>query len=189
MRIKCPTSAALLAAATSAIVLIAPAPSDSFSPTHSSFKQHVVAQQQHRRISHQNSALQISTSTPPPGIQNQPTELPDSLSDAASIAANACQQLSVTSGTTIRCRVDFDTSIGDETYTTLKSSTEFTQQFVSSLCLASIKGVMEWKQDGVMKLIQAKTELREVREKMTEMGLNDDDDVDFGEYPGDESTT
>jgi len=48
---------------------------------------------------------------------------------------------------------------------------------------------MEWKQDGVMKLIQAKAELREVREKMTEMGLNDDDDVDFGEYPGDESTT
>ena len=40
---------------------------------------------------------------------------------------------------------------------------------------------MEWKQDGVMKLIQAKAELREVREKMTEMGLNDDDDVDFGD--------
>ena len=32
-----------------------------------------------------------------------------------------------------------------------------------------------------MKLIQAKAELREVREKMTEMGLNDDDDVDFGD--------
>ena len=48
---------------------------------------------------------------------------------------------------------------------------------------------MEWKQDGVMKLIQAKAELTELREKMTEMGLNDDDDVDFGEYPGDESTT
>eukprot|EP00579_Thalassiosira_antarctica_P006333 CAMPEP_0201881184 /NCGR_PEP_ID=MMETSP0902-20130614/11566_1 /ASSEMBLY_ACC=CAM_ASM_000551 /TAXON_ID=420261 /ORGANISM="Thalassiosira antarctica, Strain CCMP982" /LENGTH=105 /DNA_ID=CAMNT_0048409331 /DNA_START=480 /DNA_END=795 /DNA_ORIENTATION=+ len=59
------------------------------------------------------------------------------------------------------------TSIGDETYTTIKISTEFTQQFVSSLCLASIKGVMEWKHDGVMKLIQAKAELREVREKMT----------------------
>ena len=40
---------------------------------------------------------------------------------------------------------------------------------------------MEWKHDGVMKLIQAKAELREVREKMTEMGLNDDDDVDFGD--------
>ena len=42
----------------------------------------------------------------------------------------ACNQLYSASGTTTRCRVDFDTSIGDETYTTLKSSTEFMQQFV-----------------------------------------------------------
>mmetsp|Transcript_8242 Transcript_8242/g.14345 ORF Transcript_8242/g.14345 Transcript_8242/m.14345 type:complete len:431 (+) Transcript_8242:75-1367(+) len=137
-----------------------------------------------------SSALRMSTL--PPGIQNQPTELPDSLEDAASIAANSCHQLSVTAGTTVRCRVDFDTSIGDETYTTLKSTTEFMQQFVSSLCLASIKGVMEWKQDGVMRLIQAKSELREVREQLQELGLStsdddDEDDVDFGAYPGDES--
>jgi len=118
------------------------------------------------------------------------------LTDAAAIAANACEQLYANSGTTVRCRVDFDTSIGDETYTTLKSSTDFTQQFVSSLCLASIEGVMEWKQDGVMKLIQAKTELTEVREKLQRMGSNtedddddDDDDVDFGEYPGDGEST
>lgn len=42
----------------------------------------------------------------------------------------ACQQLFATAGTTVRCRVDFDTSVGDETFTTQKSSTDFTQQFV-----------------------------------------------------------
>lgn len=55
------------------------------------------------------------------------------------------------------------------------------QQFVSSLCLASIDGVREWKMDGVMKLVEAKAELREVRDKMEELGMNtdDDDDGDF----------
>lgn len=64
----------------------------------------------------------------------------------------------------IRCRVDFDTSIGDETYTTLKSSTEFMQQFVSSLSLAAIPGVMERKQAEVIRLVKAKAELRELKE-------------------------
>lgn len=124
--------------------------------------------------------LSSTTTTLPPGIENQPTELPDSLSDAASIAANACNQLYLTAGTTSRCRVDFDTSIGDETYTTLKSSTEFMQQFVTSLCLASIEGVREWKMESTMKLVEAKAELRDVRDKMDEIGLNDnvDSDVD-----------
>ena len=34
------------------------------------------------------AAKEATTTTLPPGIENQPTELPDSLSDAASIAAN-----------------------------------------------------------------------------------------------------
>jgi hypothetical protein len=93
-----------------------------------------------------------------------PTELPDSLSDAASIAANACHQIHLSGGPMIRCRVDFDTSIGDETYTTLKSSTEFMQQFVSSLSLAAIPGVMERKQAEVIRLVKAKAELRELKE-------------------------
>lgn len=33
-------------------------------------------------------STQLQMSSLPPGIENQPTELPDSLSDAASIAAN-----------------------------------------------------------------------------------------------------
>ena len=77
-----------------------------------------------------------------------------------------------------RCRVDFDTSIGDETYTTLKSSTEFMQQFVSSLSLACVEGVREEKQRQVMKLVEAKAELREVQEQMDEATAFAGDDED-----------
>ncbi|KAL3785914.1 hypothetical protein HJC23_008109 [Cyclotella cryptica] len=95
---------------------------------------------------------------------SQPTELPDSLADAASIAANACHQIHLAGGPMTRCRVDFDTSVGDETYTTLKSSTEFMQQFVSALSLVAIPGVMERKQAEVMRLVQAKAELKQLKE-------------------------
>lgn len=79
-----------------------------------------------------------------------------------------------------RCRVDFDTSIGDETYTTLKSSTEFMQQFVSSLSLACVEGAREEKQRQVMKLVEAKAELREVQEQIDEATsfAGGDDDAD-----------
>lgn len=49
------------------------------------------------------------------------------------------------------------------------------QQFVTSLCLASIDGVQEWKMDSTMKLVQAKAELRDVRDRMDEIGLLNDD--------------
>eukprot|EP00986_Skeletonema_menzelii_P015930 scaffold12989_cov157-Skeletonema_menzelii.AAC.12 len=113
-----------------------------------------------------SSLLQLSSD--PLLNANKPTELPDSLADAASIAANACHQLCLNNGPMTRCRVDFDTSIGDETYTTLKSSTEFMQQFVSSLSLACVEGVREEKQRQVMKLVEAKAELRDVQEQMDE---------------------
>lgn len=111
--------------------------------------------------------------------------------DAIRSVCQACQQLYDATGATIRCRVDFDTSIGDETYTTQKNSQEFMQEFVNSLCLASIEGIMDWRQDCVMKLIGAKTELVEVRQKLQDMGGDEDfDDIDFGEYPGgDEEST
>lgn len=200
MQRKCSSQAAILAMASSLLVLTAPTPSESFSPSPHppafsrprfdalvSHKYHRPKIDSTNGVTSGSSALELS-STPPEIQQNLPTELPDSLTDAASIAANACQQLFATAGTTVRCRVDFDTSVGDETFTTQKSSTDFTQQFVSSLCLASVKGVMEWKQEGVMNLIQAKAELEEVRKNMQDMGLMDDDmdDDDFGDYPGGE---
>jgi hypothetical protein len=125
-----------------------------------------------------SSLLQLSSS--PLANANKPTELPDSLSDAASIAANACHQLFINGGSMTRCRVDFDTSIGDETYTTLKSSTEFMQQFVSSLSLACVEGAREEKQRQVMKLVEAKAELREVQEQIDEATsfAGGDDDAD-----------
>lgn len=81
----------------------------------------------------------------------------------------ACHQLSsMSSGggsSPIRCRVDFDTSVGDETYTPLKRSSEFMLSFVNALCLASIEGVMEWRQECVVRVLEAKTELMELKEK------------------------
>jgi hypothetical protein len=125
------------------------------------------------------SSSSLHLSSPPqqqfPTPLSQPTELPDSLSDAASIAANACKQLAAAQPM-VRTRVDFDTSIGDETYTTLKSSTDFMQQFVSSLCLACIPGVSARKQEEVMRLVQAKAELRELQESL---GIEEEEEVDF----------
>lgn len=92
----------------------------------------------------------------------QPTELPDSLDDSALIAARACSELSANSGLTTRCRVDFDTSIGDETYTTLKSSTEFMQKFVTGLCYEMIPGLKEMRQQEMMALVQAKAEFGQI---------------------------
>jgi len=68
----------------------------------------------------------------------------------------------------MRCRVDFDTSVGDETYTTLKSSTEFMQEFVTALCYASIPGAMDMKQNEMMRVAKARAELRELRAGMEE---------------------
>ena len=100
MQRKCSSQAALLAMASSLLVLTAPTPSESFSPS-----QHppafsrprfdaLVSHKYHRPnidstngVTSGSSALELS-STSPEIQQNLPTELPDSLSDAASIAAN-----------------------------------------------------------------------------------------------------
>jgi hypothetical protein len=93
----------------------------------------------------------------------------------------------VASGTTVRCRVDFDTSVGDETYTLLKSSTEFTQKFVSALCLASVDGVADWRTDCASRLANARAELAELRREMGGMmgGTSDVDDEDDDDGYGD----
>lgn len=89
-----------------------------------------------------------------------PTELPDSLEDAAERAAEATASFAEQSGPLARCRVDFDTSVGDETYTILKSSTEFMQYFTSALCYAVVPGLQQKKQDEMMKTVQARAELK-----------------------------
>lgn len=94
------------------------------------------------------------------------TELPDSLADAAVRAAEASAAFSASGGT--RCRVDFDTSVGDETYTLLKSSTEFMQEFVSATCYAMIPGLQSARQSEMIKVMEAESELKQ---------LEDSDDV------------
>jgi len=99
----------------------------------------------------------------------QPTELPDSLEDAAVIAAEATTKFAEASGPLGRCRVDFDTSAGDETFTLLKSSTEFMQNYVSALCYSMIPGLMEKRQEEIMAVSKASVELKAL------------DDVDEGD--------
>ena len=126
----------------------------------------------------------FSTSIPPVRIPTfrpsstplfvYPTDLPDSLDDAAVIAAQACSEFAADSGSPSRCRVDFDTSIGDETYTTLKSSSEFMQKFVTSLCYEMIPGVKELKEKEIMALVSAKAEL-------AQLGMDYDEESEEGQ--------
>jgi hypothetical protein len=97
------------------------------------------------------------------------SELPDSLDDAAEIAAKCCIDIVQTGGRT-RCRVDIDTSAGDETYTLLKLSTQFMQKFTSALCYSTIPGLAQHRQDQLTWLIQAKAELNQliIQENLSE---------------------
>jgi Domain of unknown function (DUF1995) len=97
-----------------------------------------------------------------------PTELPDSLEDAAEIAALACSKFADATGPLGRCRVDFDTSAGDETFTILKSSTEFMQKFVSALCYAMIPGLMARTQKERMRLYEAQANFKALDENAPE---------------------
>ena len=95
----------------------------------------------------------------------QPTELPDSLEDAAERAAQATVQYVEQAGPMARCRVDFDTSVGDETFSILKTSTEFMQYFVSACCYAMIPGLQEERQAEMMRMAQAKSELKALQKE------------------------
>lgn len=67
-----------------------------------------------------------------------------------------------------RCRVDFDTTVGDETYTRLKSSTEFMQKYVTYMCCSFIPNVLEERQRDVQNVMQAKAELLNNSEELSE---------------------
>jgi len=114
----------------------------------------------HIHASETNSAL---SSTRQDSITlgfGQPTELPDSLDDAAEQAALAATELCAFCGNSnARIRVDFDTSVGDETFTPLKSSTEFMQKFTSGLCYSLIPELMAKRQQEMMAAAQARAEL------------------------------
>jgi Domain of unknown function (DUF1995) len=104
----------------------------------------------------------------------QATELPDSLADAAIRAAEATKYYSdlLTSDGTIttvpvRCRVDFDTTLGDETFTILKQSTPFVQQYVTALTYALIPQALQQRQEEMMAVVQAKNELQQLRQQQS----------------------
>lgn len=109
------------------------------------------------------------------GMMASPTDLPDSLDDAAIRAAQASAAFAEASGPTARCRVDFDTSVGDETFTILKTSTEFMQKFVSALSYAMVPGAQEQRQDEMMASAQARAELQELMQ--SDETENDDEKI------------
>ena len=105
------------------------------------------------------AVLPLSSIAPQLQVQSgQATELPDSLEDAAIRAAEASAAFCEQGGT--RCRVDFDTSIGDETFTLLKTSTEFMQNYVKALCFAIIPGLLEQRQKEMVAVAEARAALK-----------------------------
>jgi hypothetical protein len=135
------------AISSSLLVLLAGLPhGEAFSPMHPirSIQPH-----QHRRQQQSIGSRLFATAS-----SSRSTELPDSLQDAAERAAEATAAYYKAAGPLARCRVDFDTSVGDETYSLLKTSTEFMQCFVSATCYAMIPGLQERRQEEMMKAAQ-----------------------------------
>jgi hypothetical protein len=97
------------------------------------------------------------------------------MEDAAQIAANACGTFSEQAGALGRCRVDFDTSAGDETFTLLKQSTEFMQNFVNFLSYRMVPGLMEQRQSEMMKVAQARAELQALLDSKSD----DDENIEI----------
>ncbi len=109
------------------------------------------------------------------------TELPDSLDDAAYLAAMACAEFAAAAsagGRLPRCRVDFDTSAGDETYSILKTSTEFMQKFVTGLTYAMLPSLQQQRQDEKMRVVQAKAELNQLSRQKQQQQQQQNQDVE-----------
>ena len=75
-----------------------------------------------------------SLSSPTPETSGEVSELPDSFDDAVKRAVR-CTLQCISNGMS-RVRIDFDTTVGDQTYTSLKSSLPMTKRFTSELCSA-----------------------------------------------------
>jgi Domain of unknown function (DUF1995) len=85
------------------------------------------------------------------------------------MAAQACANLMESQGLGGRCRVDFDTSAGDETFTLLKQSTEFMQNFVTFLCYLQLPDLQIQRQDEMMRVINAQAELSQIQTRFDDM--------------------
>ncbi|KAL3922017.1 MAG: hypothetical protein SGILL_002435 [Bacillariaceae sp.] len=109
---------------------------------------------------------------------SQPTELPDSLVDAAERAAESCANFVQVAGPTARCRVDFDTSAGDETFPILKTSTEFMQNLVRFLSYKMVPGLQEMKQNEVQRVAEARVALQQLLEAQQNGDEIDDKEKD-----------
>jgi Domain of unknown function (DUF1995) len=79
------------------------------------------------------------------------------------MAAQACANLMESQGLAGRCRVDFDTSAGDETFTLLKQSTEFMQNLVTFLCYLQLPDLQIQRQNEMMRVINAQAELAQIQ--------------------------
>lgn len=98
----------------------------------------------------------------------KPSDLPDSLEDAAEIAARSSASFAEAAGNLARCRVDFDTSAGDETYPILKTSSEFMQKYVTALSYALIPGLQQQRQNEMMNVATARAELLKLKREQEE---------------------
>jgi len=101
-------------------------------------------------------------SSPPINDIDKPTDLPDSLVDAAERAANSCAQFAQYAPPEARCRVDFDTTAGDETFPLLKTSTEFMQNLVSFLSYRLVPGLQQEKMAEMQRVAEARVALQRI---------------------------
>ena len=104
----------------------------------------------------------LSSTSPAINEIDNPTELPDSLVDAAERAANSCAAFAQYAPPEARCRVDFDTTAGDETFPLLKVSTEFMQNFVSFLSYKLVPGLQQEKMAEMQRVAEARVALQRI---------------------------
>ena len=94
--------------------------------------------------------------------------------DAAERAANSCAEFARYAPPEARCRVDFDTTAGDETFPLLKVSTEFMQSFVGFLSYKLVPGLQQEKMAEMQRVAEARVALQ----KMLEAEQNNNETVD-----------
>lgn len=115
-------------------------------------------------------ASSLASSSPNLADIDQATDLPDSLVDAAERAANSCAEFAKYAPEQARCRVDFDTNAGDETYPLLKTSTEFMQNLVSFLSYKLVPGLQGEKMAEVQRVAEARVALQRILQEEQEEG-------------------